>query len=156
MSCSIDRRFAARLAAVLLSLGILPGSLAVSFAATEGSATCKLFSVAEVSKALGKPAAAGLYDAAKAENGCEWKAESGKGHVTILIMARGQWFDSVGGQDQRPFSGVGEKAYIGPSGLGGIQAGAIAGDHFYLVLIDPPAADSVARDLLKTFIARSQ
>jgi hypothetical protein len=98
-------------------------------------------------------------------DGCQWDAASGQGIVSIRAMPAGLWNDLSGRTSQRPVQGVGQKAYIGPSSVGGVEAGAVAPcdqcpaltveNAFYLVRVDPPRPDDAVIGLLRDFITRT-
>jgi hypothetical protein len=116
---------------------------------------CALFTTEQIGVALGRSVKPGYVDPAKATAGCQWDAADSKGSVLIQALPAGMWYDLSGGTGQRSVQGIGEKAYIGPSPLGGVQAGAVAGDTFYLVRLNPAPAADATTGLLRTFISRS-
>jgi hypothetical protein len=116
---------------------------------------CALFTTEQIGAALGKSVKPGYLDPAKATAGCQWDAADSRGSVLIQVLPAGMWYDLSGGTGQRAVQGIGEKAYIGPAALGGVQAGAVAGDSFYLVLLNPAPAADATTGLLRTFISRS-
>ena len=115
---------------------------------------CTTFTREQIGAALGKPVKPGRVPEL-ATDGCQWDATDAKGTVFIQRYFAGLWNDLSTGAGQRSVQGIGEKAYIGPSPLGGVQAGAVAGDSFYLVRIDPAPADDAVTGLLRTFVTRS-
>jgi len=126
---------------------------------------CAMFTTAQIGAALGKPVKPGRVPEL-ATDACQWDAVDGKGVVSISATLAGVWFDMSGHASQRSVQGIGQKAYIGVSPLGGVQAGAVAAcgkrcptltvdNAFYHVRLDPSPSDDAVLGLLRDFIARS-
>jgi hypothetical protein len=125
---------------------------------------CTLFTTDQIAAALGKPVKAG-HVPEMATDACQWDAATGKGVVTVMATMAGIWNDMIGHEGLRRVQGVGQKAYVGISGAGGTQAGAVApcgkcpamtvDNAFYLVRIDPAPSDDAVLGLLREFIKRS-
>jgi hypothetical protein len=141
------RRWARFSLVLTLTLSVQP--------ATSASDPCGVFTTEQIATALGKKVMAGRVPP-QAPEGCQWDAADGRGTVMIQPFPAGLWFDLSGRTGQRPVPGVGEKAYIGPSPLGGVQAGAVAGEVFYLVRMNPAPADGAVIALLGKYVAQSK
>jgi hypothetical protein len=126
---------------------------------------CTLFTTDQMAATLGKPVKAG-HVPEMASDACQWDAASGKGVVTVMATLAGIWNDMRAHEGLRPVQGIGQKAYVGISAAGGMQAGAVAAcgtkcpamtvdNAFYLVRIDPAPSDDVVLGLLREFIKRS-
>ena len=140
-------------------------SRAPTSAGTSAIDYCALFTTAQVGAALGKPVKPG-HAPGTATDACQWDAVDGKGVVSISATLAGVWFDMSGHASQRSVQGIGQKAYIGVSPLGGVQAGAVAAcghrcptltvdNAFYHVRLDPSPSDDAILGLLRDFIGRS-
>jgi hypothetical protein len=141
------------------------GSKAATSAGTSAIDYCALFTTAQVGAALGKPVKAGHVPEV-ATDACQWDAVDGKGVVSISATLAGVWFDMSGHASQRSVQGIGQKAYIGVSPLGGVQAGAVVtcgqrcptltvDNAFYHVRLDPSPSDDAILGFLRDFIGRS-
>jgi hypothetical protein len=141
------------------------GSKAASSAGASAIDYCALFTTAQVGAALGKPVKPGQVPE-MATDACQWDAVDGKGVVSISATVAGVWFDMSGHASQRSVQGIGKKAYIGVSAIGGVQAGAVAAcgqrcptltvdSAFYHVRLDPSPSDDAVLGLLRDFIDRS-
>jgi hypothetical protein len=141
------------------------GVKAAPSAGTPAVDYCALFTTAQVGAALGKPVKPGRAPE-MATDACEWDAVDGKGVVSISATLAGVWFDMSGHASQRSVQGIGQKAYIGVSPLGGVQAGAVAAcgqrcptltvdNAFYHVRLDPSPSDDAVLGILRDFIGRS-
>ena len=76
--------------------------------------------------------------------------------VSFTSLPISQAFGTLSGRSsQRSVPGVGEKAYIGPAAEGGVQAGAVSGEAFYIVHLNPAPNDHQVIDLLRAVVARS-
>jgi hypothetical protein len=140
-----------------------PGAATASGATTDAATSvdyCALFTTDEIAKALGKPVTAGHLPEAAAPGlpphaeACIWDAADGHGQVLVQTQFAGLWYDLTGRPNQRAVDGIGEKAYIGHTPGGDVQAGAVVGDAFYHVLLDPPPGDDAVIGLLKTLVSR--
>jgi hypothetical protein len=134
-------------------------SVAASVSTDPGSAAsgtadiCKVFTTDEIGSAVGQPVHLGdsslLFGA-----GCRYDTADGTGELIIQALLPGQYNDLVGGSDQHTVSGIGEKAFFGPSVIGGVLAGAVANNTFYTVQVNPAPPEAKVLDLLRTFISR--
>ena len=115
---------------------------------------CAMFTRKQIETALGKPVKAG-HAPPLTSDACQWDAVDGKGVVHITAYFAGIWNDLSGRSSQRSVPGVGEKAYIGPAAEGGVQAGAVSGEAFYIVHLNPAPNDHQVIDLLRAVVARS-
>lgn len=113
---------------------------------------CKLFSVADVSKFLGRPAGAGQN--AALGSGCQWISKDEEADMLVQIVeARYHEEPSLAKGFQR-LPDVGPRAFALPE-LGGWKAGTVQGPDAIVVTLDGPAANqqSVVA-LLKETLAR--
>jgi hypothetical protein len=155
------------LAAMAMALFASTVTTAADPAAADNATTsyCTLFTTDQIAAALGKPVEAGHLPE-MATDACQWDAANGKGVVTVMATLAGIWNDMIGHEGLRRVQGIGQKAYVGISGAGGTQAGAVApcggkcpamtvDNAFYLVRIDPAPSDDAVLGLLREFIKRS-
>jgi hypothetical protein len=126
---------------------------------------CAMFTTAQIGAVLGQPVKPG-HVPEMATDACQWDAMDGKGVVSISATLAGVWYDLSGHKGQRSVQGIGQKAYIGLSPIGGVQAGGVAvcgqrcptltiDNAFYHVRLDPAPSDDAVLGLLRDFISRS-
>jgi hypothetical protein len=135
-----------------------PTTAAASAAPDDGGTTispCTKFTTAEIAAAVGRP----VQDSV-AESGpgiCEWPAVDGSGSVYIGNLTGALYAAAAAAPGYRTVAGIGEQAFVGPSDLGGTQAGALVGDAFdnVLVTFGPPPSEDAVIALLRTWVARA-
>lgn len=154
---------AARRAALAALLGLAaacsrpaPPAAETAVAGWAGAADfCALFTTRQIADALGKPVNGGRANPGMGADGCQWDAMDARGTVLIQVLPAAMWADLAPGAGHRLVTGIGEKAYLAPSPLGGVQGGAVHGDSLYFVRLDPAPADGVALGLLRNFVGRA-
>ncbi len=126
---------------------------------------CAVFSLDRIASVVGAPVHVGdisdLYG-----TGCRWFTADGKNGVLIGLSPVHLGYDDIAAQGgQKPVTGVGDKATIGPwafyweNGDGphtGVQAAALAGDGFATVLVSPVVPDDAVIGLLKDLVAATR
>jgi hypothetical protein len=119
-----------------------------------GAATdyCSLFTDAEIGAILGKAVSSGSGSGFV----CAWTTADGAGSASIFRSLPGLYEDAVAQPGYRSVSGIGDKAAIGPSALGGIEAIAVANDAYWLVRLDPSPSDDALLGFLRQLLARGQ
>jgi len=117
---------------------------------------CAMFTLERISGVLGMPVKTGRGESSELTASCSWDAVDGHGRVFAQKLPGGIWNDLSGHDGQRTISGIGDKAYVGVSPAGGVQAGAVAAGSFYHVVVDPaPSEDDVVR-FLRAFLNQSR
>jgi len=118
-------------------------------------AVCAMFTRERISGVLGMPVKAGRGESSELTASCSWDAADGHGRVVAQRLPGGIWNDLSGHDGQRTIPGIGDKAYVGVSPTGGVQAGAVSAGTFYHVVVDPaPSEDDVVR-FLRAFLSQS-
>jgi hypothetical protein len=113
---------------------------------------CGLFTSAEVGAILGKPVGAGSGTGFI----CAWTTADGSGTAGVYRSLAGLYDEAAAQPGYHSVSGIGDKAAIGPSLLGGTEAIAVSNDAYWLVRLDPSPSDDTLLGFLRQFIARGQ
>jgi hypothetical protein len=119
-----------------------------------GAATdyCGLFTSAEIGVILGKAVGPGSGSGFV----CAWTTTDGSASASIYRSLPGLYEDAAAQPEYREVSGIGDKAAIGPSVLGGIEAIAVADGAYWLVRLDPSPSDDALLAFLRELITRGQ
>jgi hypothetical protein len=134
-----------------------PGATAtISSGSSAGGADnidyCGLFTAAEIGATLGQAVGAGEGSGFV----CTWTATNGSATASVYRSLAGLYEDAAAQPDFRAVSGIGDKAAIGPSVLGGTEAIAVANDAYWLVRLDPSPSDDALLGFLRQLISRGQ
>jgi len=113
---------------------------------------CTLFTSAEIGATLGQAVGAGEGSGFL----CTWTATSGSGTASVYRSLPGLYEDAAAQPDFHTVSGIGDKAAIGPSPLGGMEAIAVANDAYWLVRLDPSSSDDALLAFLRQLIERGR
>jgi Protein of unknown function (DUF3558) len=132
-----------------------PGGPTQDAEASTGAATdyCSIFTTDRLTSLFGGPVHVG-DTSGTAGTGCVWDTADGSGELSILEQPLAVLYDDLAGQaGQHAVTGIGDKATIGSSELGGTVAGAVANGHYFTVLINPAPAEDIVVGLLRDFVS---
>jgi hypothetical protein len=116
-------------------------------------ALCRLLSIAEVEKYLGKRVQPG--ESAGPVSGCAWRAADGSNDGLLVTRgARGDWYPATSSAQYTKVDGVGEKAYTAyETGLG-YEAGALAANGVTTVQFSGKGSAATALAVLRVVVKR--
>jgi hypothetical protein len=134
-----------------------PGALSTIPPVSLGSAAdktdyCTLFTAAEIGAILGKAVGAGSGSGFV----CTWTAADGVSAASIYRSLPVLYDEAAAQPDHHPVSGIGDKAAIGPSLLGGTEAIALSNGAYWLVRLSPSPSDDTLLGFLRELISRGQ